>query len=319
MSAKLFIHPPIAYLYRSRLLLNGKGGIYLRFTIKPLNILMILLGSFIFSFGIVNFNMAHHLTEGGFTGIALILYHLFDWSPAVLNLIFNIPLFFVGYRLLGKTSFIYTLIGTLSVSVFLYLCGQFPAHINLKDDLMLVALCGGVLIGIGLGIIFRFGGTTGGVDIVARLMKKYFDVAMGKTMFIFDCFVILLTLLTIGDYKLTLYTLVCVFVGARVIDAIQDAGYSARGALIISEHYEQLGDEINKQLERGVTQISAQGHYSKANRPMLYCVVPKNEITRLKQLVHVIDPHAFVSLLEVHDVLGEGFTLDENKQLLEQN
>ncbi|TDM13227.1 YitT family protein [Macrococcus lamae] len=288
-------------------------------TIKPLNIVMILLGSFIFSFGIVNFNMAHHLTEGGFTGIALILYHLFNWSPAVLNLIFNIPLFFVGYHLLGKMSFIYTLVGTISVSVFLYLCELFPAAIHLQNDLLLVALCGGVLIGLGLGIIFRFGGTTGGVDIVARLMKKYFDVAMGRTMFIFDCFVIFLTLITIGDYKLTLYTLVCVFVGARVIDAIQDAGYSARGALIISEHHERIGDEINELLERGVTQISALGHYSKTSRPMLYCVVPKNELTRLKQIIHSIDPHAFVSLLEVHDVLGEGFTLDENKQLIKDH
>ncbi|KAA1040197.1 YitT family protein [Macrococcus equipercicus] len=288
----------------------------MRIQIKPLNILMILLGSFIFSFGVVNFNMAHHLTEGGFTGIALILYHLFNWSPAVLNLIFNIPLFFVGYRLLGKTSFVYTLIGTISVSVFLYLCGLMPVHINLQDDLLLVALCGGVLIGLGLGIIFRFGGTTGGVDILARLMKKYFDVPMGRTMFAFDCFVMTLTLLAIGDYKLTLYTLVCVFVGARVIDAIQDAGYSARGAFIISEHHEKIGDEINSLLDRGVTQISAQGHYSKNSRPILYCVVPKNEITRLKQIINAVDPHAFVSLLEVHDVLGEGFTLDENKQLI---
>lgn len=277
-------------------------------TIHLFQVIMILLGSFIFSFGIVNFNMSHHLTEGGFTGIALILYHLFNMSPALLNLIFNIPLFFVGYKLLGKQSFIYTLIGTISVSVFLYICGQHPIDFNLQNDLLLVAICGGVLIGIGLGIIFRFGGTTGGVDILARLMKKYFDIPMGRTMFSFDCMVILLTLLTFHDVRIALYTLVCVFVGSRVIDAIQDSGYSARGVLIISNQYEQIGDEINTLLERGVTNIAATGHYSKSSRPMLYCVVPKNEVTRLKQLIHSIDPHAFVSLLEVHEVLGEGFT-----------
>lgn len=283
-----------------------------------INIIFILIGAFIFSFGIVNFNMTNELTEGGFTGIALILYHLFGTSPALMNLIFNIPLFFVGYKLLGKLSFIYTLTGTLSVSLFLWLCERYPMHIDLKEDLLLASLFGGVFIGAGLGIIFRFGGTTGGVDILARLMKKYFDVPMGRTMFAFDCLVLIATYITIGDYIITMYTLVCVFVGSRVIDIIQDSGYSARGAMIISERHHEISDEINTLLERGVTIISAHGHYSKTERPIIYCVVPRNEITRLKQIINSIDPHAFVSLLDVHDVLGEGFTLDEFKKPIER-
>lgn len=283
-----------------------------------INIFFILIGAFIFSFGIVNFNMTNELTEGGFTGIALILYHLFGTSPALMNLIFNIPLFFVGYKLLGRLSFIYTLTGTLSVSLFLWLCERYPMHIDLKEDLLLASLFGGVFIGVGLGIIFRFGGTTGGVDILARLMKKYFDIAMGRTMFAFDCLVLIATYVTIGDYIITMYTLVCVFVGARVIDIIQDSGYSARGALIISERHKEISDEINSLLERGVTIISAHGHYSQTERPIIYCVVPKNEITRLKQIINSVDPHAFVSLLDVHDVLGEGFTLDEFKKPIER-
>ena len=262
--------------------------------------------------------MTNELTEGGFTGIALILYHLFGTSPALMNLIFNIPLFFVGYKLLGRLSFIYTLTGTLSVSLFLWLCERYPMHIDLKEDLLLASLFGGVFIGVGLGIIFRFGGTTGGVDILARLMKKYFDIAMGRTMFAFDCLVLIATYITIGDYIITMYTLVCVFVGARVIDIIQDSGYSARGALIISERHKEISDEINSLLERGVTIISAHGHYSQTERPIIYCVVPKNEITRLKQIINSVDPHAFVSLLDVHDVLGEGFTLDEFKKPIER-
>ncbi|QCT74886.1 YitT family protein [Macrococcoides canis] len=283
-----------------------------------INIIFIFIGAFIFSFGIVNFNMTNELTEGGFTGIALILYHLFGTSPALMNLIFNIPLFFVGYKLLGKLSFLYTLTGTLSVSLFLWLCERYPMHIDLKEDLLLASLFGGVFIGAGLGIIFRFGGTTGGVDILARLMKKYFDVPMGRTMFAFDCLVLTATYITIGDYIITMYTLVCVFVGARVIDIIQDSGYSARGAMIISERHHEISDEINTLLERGVTIISAHGHYSKTERPIIYCVVPRNEITRLKQIINSIDPHAFVSLLDVHDVLGEGFTLDEFKKPIER-
>lgn len=141
---------------------------------------------------------------------------------------------------------------------------------------------------------------------------------MGRTMFAFDCLVLTATYITIGDYIITMYTLVCVFVGARVIDIIQDSGYSARGAMIISERHHEISDEINTLLERGVTIISAHGHYSKTERPIIYCVVPRNEITRLKQIINSIDPHAFVSLLDVHDVLGEGFTLDEFKKPIER-
>ncbi|GGB05661.1 YitT family protein [Macrococcus hajekii] len=286
--------------------------------LKISNIFMILLGSIIFSFGIINFNMAYHLTEGGFTGIALILYHLFGLSPALMNLIFNIPLFIIGYRFLGRTSFLYTLIGSLSASFFLFVFELFPVNFALnKEDLFLVALLAGVMIGLGLGIILRAGGTTGGVDIFARVTKKYFNWPMGRVIFIFDCIVLVITYLALGDIRITLYTFICVYVGGKIIDIVQDAGYTARGALIISEHYQTIGDEINTVLERGVTQIAARGHYSSVNRPMLYCVVPKNEITRLRQLIHAIDPHAFISMLEVHEVHGEGFTLDENKQLIE--
>ncbi|WP_208001656.1 YitT family protein [Macrococcus carouselicus] len=279
---------------------------------------MILIGSVIFSFGIINFNMAYHLTEGGFTGIALILYHLFGISPALMNLIFNIPLFIIGYRFLGRTSFYYTLIGSLSSTFFLYLFEKYPFNFSLnKEDLFLVALLGGVMIGIGLGIILRAGGTTGGVDIIARVTKKYFNWPMGRVIFMFDCLVLVITYLALGDIRITLYTFICVYVGGQIIDTVQDTGYTARGALIISEQYQSIGDAINTVLERGVTQISAHGHYSNIERPMLYCVVPKNEITRLRQLIHAIDPHAFVSMIEVHEVHGEGFTLDENKQLIE--
>ena len=288
--------------------------------LKASNIILILLGSTIFSFGIINFNMAYHLTEGGFTGIALILYHLFGISPALMNLIFNIPLFIIGYKFLGRTSFLYTLIGSLSSSFFLYIFEKFPFNFSLAEqDLFLVALLGGVLIGVGLGIILRAGGTTGGVDIIARVTKKEFNWPMGRVIFIFDCIVLVITYFALGDIRITLYTLICVYVGGKIIDIVQDAGYTARGALIISEEYNQIGDAINTVLERGVTQISAHGQYSKTERPMLYCVVPKNEISRLRQLIHAIDPYAFVSMLEVHEVHGEGFTLDENKQLIQQH
>lgn len=285
--------------------------------VKVKNILFILLGSAIFSFGIVHFNMQNNLAEGGFTGITLLLYFLFSFDPSYSNLLLNIPLFFIGWRLLGKNVFVYTLIGTFAVSVFLWIFQRYQISMPLKDDLTLASLFAGVFIGVGLGIIFRYGGTTGGVDIIARLVNKYIGWSMGKTMFLFDVVVITLSLIFYLTYQEAMYTLVAVFVGARVIDFMQEGAYSARGAMIISDKNEEIADKIMKEMERGVTILKGQGSYSKQEKEVLYCVVGRNEIVFLKKVITSVDPHAFVSVTVVHDVLGEGFTLDENKKPLE--
>ncbi|MCC5800419.1 MULTISPECIES: YitT family protein [Rossellomorea] len=277
------------------------------------NILFILLGSAIFAFGLVHFNIQNKLAEGGFTGITLILYFLFDIDPSYSNLALNIPLFFLGWKLLGKKAFYYTVIGTVALSVFLWIFQRYQMTINLEGDLFLAALFAGVFIGIGLGIIFRYGGTTGGVDIIARLAHKYIGWSMGKTMFMFDAVVIGISLITYLEYREAMYTLVAVFVAARVIDFMQEGAYSARGAMIISESHEEIANVINEKMDRGVTVLRGHGSFTKQEREVLYCVVGKNEIVRLKNIITSVDPHAFVSVTVVHDVLGEGFTLDADK------
>jgi uncharacterized membrane-anchored protein YitT (DUF2179 family) len=280
------------------------------------NILFILLGSAIFAFGLVHFNIQNKLAEGGFTGITLILYFLFDIDPSYSNLALNIPLFFLGWKLLGKKAFYYTVLGTVSLSVFLWIFQRYQMTINLEGDLFLAALFAGVFIGVGLGIIFRYGGTTGGVDIIARLAHKYIGWSMGKTMFMFDAIVIGASLITYLEYREAMYTLVAVFVAARVIDFMQEGAYSARGAMIISDSHEEIASVINEKMDRGVTVLRGHGSFTKQNREVLYCVVGKNEIVRLKNIITSVDPHAFVSVTVVHDVLGEGFTLDADKNPL---
>ncbi|HZG60250.1 MAG TPA: YitT family protein [Anoxybacillus sp.] len=287
------------------------------FGLKIKNISFILLGAAIFAFGLVHFNMQNNLAEGGFTGITLLLYFLFKWDPSYTNLALNIPLFFVGWKLLGRNAFLYTIIGTVSLSVFLWIFQRYAIHMPLKHDLTLAALFAGVFIGIGLGIIFRYGGTTGGVDIIARLVYKYKGISMGKTMFVFDAVVITLSLILYLSYREAMYTLVAVFVAARVIDFMQDTGYAAKGATIISEKSNEIAEKIMNEMDRGVTILKGQGSYTKRERDVLYCVVAKNELSRLKSVITSVDPHAFVAVSDVHDVLGEGFTLDENKRPIE--
>lgn len=283
------------------------------FGLKFKNIFFILLGSAIFSFGIVHFNMQNNLGEGGFTGITLLLYFLWEWDPAISNLLLNIPVFFIGWKFLGRSTFYYTIIGTAAVSIFLYLFQINPLTIDLHSDMTLAALFAGVFIGIGLGIIFRYGGTTGGVDIIARLVHKYVGWSMGKTMFLFDFVVITTSVFSILDLVNGMYTLVAVYVGARVIDFIQEGAYSARGATIISSYNNDIASKIIEDMDRGVTVLSGRGSFTGEQRDVLYCIVGRNEIVRLKNTINDIDPHAFVAITSVHDVAGEGFTLDENK------
>lgn len=286
------------------------------FGLKLKNIFFILLGSAIFSFGIVHFNMQNNLGEGGFTGITLLLYFIWEWDPAITNILLNIPLFFIGWKFLGRNTFLYTIIGTSAVSVFLSIFQAYQFQIGLQNDMTLVALFAGVFIGVGLGIIFRFGGTTGGVDIIARLVNKYAGWSMGRTMFLFDFVVIATSVFAILDLVEGMYTLVAVYVGARVIDFIQEGAYSAKGTTIISSQSEEIAGKILKEMDRGVTVLDGRGSFSGEKRDVLYCVVARNEIVRLKGIINSIDPHAFVAVSTVHDVLGEGFTLDENKNPL---
>ena len=281
------------------------------------NILFILLGAAIFSFGLVHFNMQNNLAEGGFTGLTLIIYQLTGFNPSYSNLILNLPLFIIGYKYLGRTSFYYTIIGTVGLSLWIWIFDKYQINLGLGEDLILVALFAGVFIGGGLGIIFRYGGTTGGVDIIAQFAKKLFGIQMGRTMFMFDAIVIVLSIVTYLSVREAMYTLVAVFVAARVIDFIQEGAYSARGAMIISDKNDQIAEKIIKEMDRGVTVLNGYGFFSKQKREVLYCVVSKNELFRLKNAITSVDPHAFVSVSEVNDVLGEGFTLDENKNPLQ--
>ncbi|WP_339062746.1 YitT family protein [Tepidibacillus marianensis] len=267
------------------------------------NLFFITIGAFIFSFGLNYFTIANKLSEGGFTGIALLLNYIFGFSPSVVILILNVPLFIFGWRKLGHLFMLYTIAGTTLVSFFLWLTEGFQRPI---DDLLLAALYAGVSIGIGLGIIFRYGGSTGGVDIIARLAFRSSGVSMGRTMFLFDLVIISLSAFFI-DLQKAMYTLIAVFVAAKVIDFVQEGAYAAKAATIISDHSQDITLKIMKEMDRGATMLKGKGGYTGIDKDVLYCVISRNELPRLKQIVHMVDPRAFIVVSDVHDVLGEGF------------
>ncbi|MBP1933417.1 YitT family protein [Ammoniphilus resinae] len=274
------------------------------------NTIAIIFGSAIMGFGVNYFNIANHLAEGGVTGITILLKYILGWDPGLTNLIINIPLLFLGWKVLGRNALFYTILGTLSLSFFLSLFGHYRLPL---EDSLLASLYAGVCLGVGLGIVFRFGGTTGGTDIIARILNKYKGWSIGRTMFLSDVIVITISLFYL-DLTGAMYTLVAVFIGSRVIDFVQEGAYAAKAVMIISDSSEKIAAKIMTEMERGATLLNARGGYTGSEKNVLYCVVSRNEIVRLKMLVHNVDPYAFIIVNDVHEVLGEGFTLDENKQ-----
>ena len=271
-------------------------------------ILTILLGAAIYAFGLTYFVVPHHLFEGGATGITLITFYLFKIPVSLMNLLINIPLFILAWKIFGAKSLYSSLLGTLALSAWLAFFERIPLHIDLQGDLLITALIAGFLLGIGLGIIFNAGGTTGGSDIVARILNKYTNISVGKLLFSLDFIILMLILIIFQDLRLVTYTLLFDFIIARVIDLIGEGGYAGKGFMIITQYPDQLAKEINDELGRGVTFISGKGYYSKKDLKIIYCIVGRNEIVKMKDMIHQIDPQAFITITEAHEILGEGFT-----------
>lgn len=273
--------------------------------------LLMALGTAIYAFGIEYFILPNLLMEGGVTGITVLLQYAAGLPPAATTIVINLPLFIIGWRKLGRESMIYTIGGTLMLSLFLWVWEKlidqgWIVPFKTSQDFILVVLYAGVTLGGGLGLVFRSGGTTGGVDIIARIVHRWRGWSMGQIILAMDIVILGSALLFIPKEKV-LYTLVSVFISSRVIDFIQEGAYAAKAFNILCKEPEKLAGIITRELDRGVTLLPAIGAYSGTNRMMVYCVVSRFEIRKLKSLVRQHDRQAFIVIADVHDVLGEGF------------
>lgn len=266
----------------------------------------ILLGCTVFSLGFDLFLDPNNINVGGITGIAMILRELLGFgSIGAYFAAINIPLFLLGYKELGRRFFIGSMLGMLFSTVLLDLLTIIPVP---KIDLMLAALYGGGLTGLGLGLVFMAGASTGGSDIMAKLLRKRFRrLKLSRLMLILDIITVTLTGVVFHDITRTLYSALPLYVSALVMDSvIYGLDYSSM-ALIISDKYSEIVAEIARKLERGTTLLDAHGGYHGDSRQVVMCAIRHRQITELKDLVSRIDPNAFMILQDAHQVLGEGF------------
>ena len=280
----------------------------------PLNFLMIALGTATYAFGFVNFNMVNHLAEGGVSGITLIFHALFKINPAYTQILLNIPLFILGVKIFGKRGMIYTIHGTVCLSIFIWLFQRMSMSIDLAHDTLIAALLAGIFAGIGGGIVFRFGGTTGGGDIIGRYFEQKKGFALGQTLFVFDILVLTLSLSYI-DIQHMMYTVIASFVFSQVVAVVQNGGYTVRGTLIISSKYAAISQKITDEIGRGATYLKAEGVYSGQDTKVIYVVLSPIQVQAVKGILAEIDPDAFVSIINVHEVIGSGFTYTEDLNL----
>lgn len=270
--------------------------------IEVKNYVLILIGSAIVAVGFNTLLLPNQIAAGGVSGISTIM-QSFGFEAAYVQWGLNIPLFIAGFYLLGGTFGVKTLVG----SVFLPLMVFLTRHIApVTHEALLAAIFGGVVIGIGIGLVFLGNGSTGGTALAAKIINKYTGLTLGTCLAMMDGLIVL-GAMTVFGIEEGLYAVIGVFISSKTIDVVQ-AGFShSKMAMIITGHEDEVRQAVFDQIDRGVTKISAVGGYTDHDRPILMCVVGQSQFTKLKQVVKAIDASAFVIVMDAKEVLGEGF------------
>lgn len=263
----------------------------------------LIVGAFLFALAVNLFVIPNDLGEGGVTGLTIIFYYLFGWSPGLMNLILNGILLVVGYKFLDKKTTLYTIIAVVLNSIFLHLTKGWAIDSN---ELWINTIFGGVFAGAGIGMIVRVGGTTAGSVILARITNKYLDWNISYGLLFFDLIVACSSVFIIG-VKGLMSTIVLLFTATKVMDFIIEGLNPKKAVTIISTKQDHIARHVVEKMDRGVTVLSGYGYYTKDSKEILYIIISKKEVLMLKEIVRAEDMNAFITIQDVRDVFGEGF------------
>ncbi len=280
-----------------------KGKLSVRGKERLLAYLQIAVGCVIGAFAYPLFLTPHNIAPGGVTGIATILHYLFSLPVGLTALVMNIPLFVMGYRLLGRVFAFRSLVATILFSLFIdwLPVEAFPA------DTLLSSVFGGVLLGLGLGLILRGSATTGGSDLIAKMIHAHIQhLSVGFILFMIDFCVVIAAAFLITP-KAALYALITIFLSARIVDMVVQGFERHKACYIISTKQDAIKQKLLETLQRGITIFNAKGGFSNEDRPVLLCIISAQELARLKFIVRMEDERAFMFITAANEVLGEGF------------
>ena len=266
-----------------------------------------IVGSALFSLGFSLFLQPNEVNPGGISGLAMVIVELTGvGSVGILSILINFPLFVLGAKKIGRRFFFGSLLGMLVSSFLIDAFALIPFSV---PDPTISTLYGGVLCGVGVGIVFASGTSTGGSDILVRLLKlRYRNVPIGQISMAFDVAVVVLTGIVFRDMSRALYSGLAAFIVGQALDLVVYRFDYSKVALIVTEQYERIAQAVGEKLERGATFLHGEGSYSQKNTKVVLAVVKKRQLAELKELINGIDPAAFVIVLEAHQVLGDGFS-----------
>ncbi|TVQ08207.1 MAG: YitT family protein [Bacteroidetes bacterium] len=278
--------------------------------------MLILVGSFIMAAGFVFFISPYKLVPGGVYGIGIVLYHLTEGVIPVglTGLAFNIPLTIIGIRVLGPRFGVKTVVGFILTSIFIdglaYFWGNQPL---VEDEALLSSIFGGILIGFGLGLIFKAKASSGGSSIMAMLATKVTRVPVGQTLMVIDSVIVLVGLVAFRQWEIPLYSWIVIFITSKVIDITMEGMSYEKTVFIISDRYQEISEKILYDLKRGGTVIEGKGMYNNADKKIIFVNVTRRELSMLTEYVNEIDPKAFLTVIEASEILGQGFKSLEGK------
>ncbi len=268
----------------------------------------ILIGTFIMAISFVFFVSPHKLAPGGVYGIAIVLHHLFGFPIGTTALCMDIPLAIIGVKVLGPRFGIKTVVGFVSTAIFTdflsYIWGNQPLA---SGDPLLSAIFGGVLLGIGLGLLFRSRATSGGSDIIAMIIAKYTRLPLGELLVYVDSAIVLVSLVAFQDWKIPLCSLITIYITGKVIDTVLQGMSYEKSVFIISDKYSEIRERILTELGRGGTIFTGKGMYNDASKSMIFTVLTRREVELLKDHIREIDSQAFVTVMDANEILGKGF------------
>jgi uncharacterized membrane-anchored protein YitT (DUF2179 family) len=271
-------------------------------------LLLILIGTFVMAVGYVYFISPYKIAPGGVYGISIVLHHLFGLPIGMMALAMDIPLTLIGIKILGPKFGWKTVVGFVSMAVFVDLLTYFQGNVPLVEgDALLSAIFGGVLIGFGLGLVFKSKASSGGSDIIAMIINKYTKIQLGTLMIYVDSAIVLISLIAFRDWKIPLYSWLVIYITGKVVDLVLEGANYDKALFIISDKYEEIKETIIEDLDRGGTVFHGQGMYSEDTKKIIYTTVSRRESEMLKEYIYEIDPKAFISVMNTHEILGEGF------------
>jgi len=269
---------------------------------------LITLGSIIMAAGYVFFIAPNKIVPGGVYGIGIVLNHLIGIPVGLTGLAFNIPLTIIGVRILGPRFGVKTIVGFVLASLFIdgltLLWGDTPL---VPDDMLLSSIFGGVLIGFGLGLIFKSKATSGGSTIIAMIMSKFTKLPIGQTLMVVDSVIVLVGLIAFGDWTIPLYSWIVIYITGKVIDGVLQGVSYEKTLFIISEKYKEISEKILVDLNRGGTFLEGKGMYNQDDKKIIFVNVSRREVAILQDFIHDVDPNAFVTVIDASEILGKGF------------